>query len=194
MVEGWWIASYVVLWVLVLVLASVVVALARQIGTLHLRLGPRGALEMDDEGPPLGEAPPSDELVDTAGSSVRIGGPGKPQFLLFVSPGCGVCEQVLPSVPVVAAAGHLQPYVLTDMDEDETRLAYAHKRVGAPVLSARFLVQRWDIPGTPYVIVLDEVGVIRAKGTVNNLEQMEGLVDSAARRMAEAKERHLEDA
>ena len=187
-------ASYVVLWVLVLVLAAVVVALARQIGTLHLRLGPRGALEMDDEGPPLGEAPPPDELKDTAGAPVRIGGPGKPQLLLFVSPGCGVCKQVLPSVPVVAAAGQLQPYVLTDMDEEETRLAYASNKVGAPVLSARFLVQRWDIPGTPYVIVLDDLGVIRAKGTVNNLEQMEGLVDSAARRIAEAKERHFEDA
>ena len=41
-----------------LVLAAVVVALARQVGTLHLRLGPRGALEIDSEGPPLGEAPP----------------------------------------------------------------------------------------------------------------------------------------
>lgn len=191
--QGWWIASYVVLWVLVLVLAFVVVALARQIGTLHLRLGPRGALEMDDEGPPLGEAPPADDLQDTSGAPVRIGGPGEAQFLLFVSPGCGVCEQVLPSVPVVASAGRLKPYVLTDMDEDETRLAYANKRVGAPTLSARFLVQRWDIPGTPYVIVLDETGVVRAKGTVNNLEQMEGLVDSAQRRMTEAKERHLED-
>lgn len=192
--QGWWIASYVVLWLLVLVLASVVVALARQIGTLHLRLGPRGALEMDDEGPPIGEAPPPDDLVDTTGAPVRIGGPGDPQLLLFVSPGCGVCQQVLPSVAVVAAAGQLKPFVLTDMDEEETRLAYAAKKIGAPVLSARFLVQRWDIPGTPYVIVLDEFGVIRAKGTVNNLEQMEGLVDSAARRLAEAKERHLEDA
>lgn len=179
---------------LVLVLAFVVVALARQIGTLHLRLGPRGALEMDDEGPPLGEALPPDDLTATSGAPVRIGGPGHAQFLLFVSPGCGICEQVLPAVPVVAAAGRLSPYVLTDMDEAETRLSYAAKHLGAPVLSARFAVQKWDIPGTPYVIVLDDLGVIRAKGTVNNLEQMEGLVDSAARRIAEARERHLEDA
>ncbi len=149
---------------------------------------------MDDEGPPLGEALPPNDLTDTSGAPVRIGGPGHAQFLLFVSPGCGICEQVLPAVPVVAAAGRLKPYVLTDMDEAETRLSYAAKHLGAPVLSARFAVQKWDIPGTPYVIVLDDLGVIRAKGTVNNLEQMEGLVDSAARRIAEARERHFEDA
>jgi hypothetical protein len=31
--------------------------------------------------------------------------------------------------------------------------------------------------------VLDGTGTVRAKGTPNNLEQMEGLVDSARRRM-----------
>ncbi|HEX9122660.1 MAG TPA: hypothetical protein VF984_04770 [Actinomycetota bacterium] len=36
---GWWAAAFVILWVLVFVLAVVVVALARQVGTLHLRLG-----------------------------------------------------------------------------------------------------------------------------------------------------------
>ena len=55
--SGWWAAAFVVLWILVAVLAIVVVALARQIGVLQLRLAPLGALEVDDEGPVLGEAP-----------------------------------------------------------------------------------------------------------------------------------------
>jgi hypothetical protein len=33
------------------------------------------------------------------------------------------------------------------------------------------------------VVALDERGIVRAKGTVNNLEQMEGLVDTARRRL-----------
>jgi hydrogenase nickel insertion protein HypA len=37
---GWWAAAFVVQWLLVVVLCVVVVALARQVGTLHLRLGP----------------------------------------------------------------------------------------------------------------------------------------------------------
>jgi len=42
----------------------------------------------------------------------------------------------------------------------------------------------WNVPGTPFVVVLDELGVVRAKGTVNNLEQVEGLLDTAARRVS----------
>src|SRR5688572_2101664 len=99
--DGWWIASYIVLWLLVVSLAVVVVALARQIGTLHLRLGPRGALEMDDEGPDLGDTPEPFELTAIDGRQVNIGGPGEAQLLMFVSPGCMVCEQVLPSIHVV---------------------------------------------------------------------------------------------
>jgi len=40
------------------------------------------------------------------------------------------------------------------------------------------------VPGTPYAVVLDPTGAAVAKGTVNNLEQMEGLVDTATRRLA----------
>ena len=37
-------------------------------------------------------------------------------------------------------------------------------------------------------MVLDEVGVVRSKGTVNSLEQVEGLVDTARRRTMQAEE------
>jgi methylamine dehydrogenase accessory protein MauD len=171
---------------LVLLLAVVVVALARQIGTLHLRLGPRGALELDDEGPPLGTALPPLDATDVDGRAVTVGGPGHPQLLLFVSPGCMVCEQVLPSIPVMAAGGKLSPLVITDVDEEETRLAYRSKNPKAPLVGGRDFIARYDVPGTPYVIVTDELGIIRAKGTVNNLEQMEGLVSSARKRAEES--------
>jgi hypothetical protein len=38
-------------------------------------------------------------------------------------------------------------------------------------------------------VVLDETGMVRAKGTVNNLEQIEGLVDTATERIEEERER-----
>jgi methylamine dehydrogenase accessory protein MauD len=180
--SGWWAASYVALWILVAVLCFVVVALARQIGTLHLRLGPRGALEMDDEGPALGEGRPPTTSTDLKGNQVTVGGQGAEQLLLFVSPGCMVCEQVLPSIGAVAEAARKQPLVLTDMDAEETRLQFQNKRVPAPVVASIESFQSYEVPGTPYVIVLDRNGVVQAKGTVNNLEQMEGLIDTARRR------------
>lgn len=182
--QGWWVASYVILWMLVVVLCFVVVALARQVGTLHLRLGPRGALEMDSEGPPLGDAPVPAELTGIDGLPVNVGGPGSAQVLLFVSPGCRMCEVVLPSVGVAAKAKGLEAVVLSDTDPLETTRALGSKKLGVPVVSAKHLAQAYQVPGTPYVVVLDSLGVVRGKGTVNNLEQLEGLIDTAAARIS----------
>lgn len=181
--DDWWAVSYVMLWALVIALCLVVVALARQIGTLHMRLGPRGALELDDEGPELGSEAPPIPTHDLTGEPVVIG--AADQLLMFVSPGCRVCEQVLPSVGAVAEQGRLAPYVITDVDEEETALVFKRKRIGAPVVPGIAITQAYAVPGTPYVVIADRSGRVAAKGTVNNLEQIEGLIDSALRRSNE---------
>lgn len=182
--EGWWAASYLVLWLLVIVLAVLLVALARQVGTLHMRLGPRGALEIDDEGPPLGEAPIPIDALDVTGEPVSFGGPGEAQLLLFVSATCRVCDEVLPATAVVAVAGDFVPYVITDAPLDEAR-SLRSKSARARVVSSVEATKRYEIPGTPYAVILDDLGIVRAKGTANNLEQLEGLVDTALRRTAQ---------
>jgi methylamine dehydrogenase accessory protein MauD len=86
--------STLVLWVAVAVLAVVVFALVRQIGVLHQRIAPVGAL-MIGGGPKIGEAVPVLELEDLAGSSLRIGGEntsGRSTLLFFLSPTCPICE------------------------------------------------------------------------------------------------------
>jgi hypothetical protein len=165
-VTGWWAAAFVVQWVLLAVLAVVVVAMARQIGVLHLRLEPLGALEIDDEGPGLGEAPARRSARAAEGSTVFVGGAGGQRLLTFVSPTCPICERVLPSLPAAAGAFGLELQVVSDR---ELELAY-------------------NVPGVPFVVVFDEFGVVRAKGTVNSLEQVEGLVDTARRRILEDRE------
>ncbi|MGH2678940.1 MAG: hypothetical protein ACRDG8_00415 [Actinomycetota bacterium] len=163
----WWTAAFVAQWVLLVVLCVVVVALARQVGTLHLRLGPRGALEIDTEGPGLGEPLPPVEATGADGAPVVIGGPGARRLVLFSSPTCTVCREVAPALPAAARAAALLPQVVHDPDAERT----------------------FEVPGTPFLLVLDETGTVRAKGTVNTLEQVEGLVDTADRRMREEDER-----
>ena len=186
--DGWWALSYITLWALVVALCLVVVALARQIGTLHMRLGPTGALEMDDEGPALGSQASAIPTHDMDGDAVVVGGAG--QLLLFVSPGCHVCEQVLPSLAAVAQSGRLAPVVVTDVDEEETTLTFKAKRLDAPVVPGVAIAQAYEVPGTPYVVVVDDSGLVASKGTVNNLEQVEGLIDTARRR---ARDGHHEE-
>ena len=164
---GWWTVAFVVQWALVIVLCVVVVALARQVGTLHLRLGPRGALEIDTEGPPLGEAPPPRPAQLDGGGRAMLGGPGAPRLVLFVSPTCPVCEEVRPSVPAAASSAGLAAQLIHDPDAERL----------------------WNVPGTPFAVVMDGTGIVRAKGTVNNLEQLEGLVVTAERRIDEDRSR-----
>jgi methylamine dehydrogenase accessory protein MauD len=182
--DGWWAASYVVLWCLVLVLCVVVVALARQVGTLHLRLGPRGALEIDDEGPPIGEAPMPIAAADSDGNPITIGGPGRAQLLLFVSATCRVCEEIIPGLGVVANGGGLEPLILSD-DTSGLEILRERRLPSRPIASAQ-ATRVYSVPGTPYAVILDRSGIVRAKGTVNNLEQLEGLVDTAQRRISSA--------
>jgi len=163
----WWTVAFVAQWVLLVVLCVVVVALARQVGTLHLRLGPRGALEIDTEGPALGEPVPPVEARGADGGSVVVGGPGVRRLVLFSSPTCIVCREVAPALPAAARAGRLHPQIVHDPDAERT----------------------FEVPGTPFLLVLDELGIVRAKGTVNTLEQVEGLIDTAERRMREGDER-----
>jgi methylamine dehydrogenase accessory protein MauD len=88
------------LWIVVAVLAAVVFALVRQIGVLHQRIAPVGAL-MIGGGPKIGEAVPVLELEDLAGRTLRIGGEnisGRSTLLFFLSPTCPICESLLPAL------------------------------------------------------------------------------------------------
>ena len=165
--SGWWTAAFVAQWVLLVVLCVVVVALARQVGTLHLRLGPRGALEIDTEGPPSARPLPPVEARDADGAPLVLGGAGERRLVLFSSPTCIVCREVAPAMPAAARAADLVPQIVHDPDAERA----------------------FEVPGTPFLLVLDELGIVRAKGTVNTLEQVEGLVDTADRRMREEGER-----
>ena len=158
--SGLWAAAFVVLWIMVAVLAVVVVALARQIGVLQLRLAPIGALEVDAEGPPLGDVPEARAARTPDGSSTVVGGPGSGRLVAFVSDTCPICEQVAPSLPAAARASGLELQVVSDPD----------------------LEVAYRVPGVPFVVVLDELGHVRSNGTVNSLEQVEGLVDTARHR------------
>ena len=66
------VVSTLVLWIAVAVLAVVVFALVRQIGVLHQRIAPVGAL-MIGGGPKTGETVPALELEDLSGAALPIG-------------------------------------------------------------------------------------------------------------------------
>ncbi len=178
--------SNALLWLVVALLAVAVLALARQLGVLHERLAPVGALATT-RGPEVGEAAPRLAVLDVAGRSVRIGEPdpgGLRQLLFFVSPTCPVCKTLLPTVRRLAAAESpgVRLIVASDGDVDEHRSTIAeHGTEGADYVLSMELGLRFQVAKLPWAVLIDADGIVRAKGLVNTREHVESLFEAHRR-------------
>jgi hypothetical protein len=129
------------------------------------RSSPRGALEIDGEGPAVGE--PSTLAAwfdgereyesDSRGSPPHRADRGHVRLALFISPGCALCKRVAP------AADGLERVAVRRFDEVEDTEAWAAARV----------------PGAPFAVALDGDGLVLAKGTVNDARQLDSIVAAA---------------
>jgi len=175
--------SNVVLWVLVLVLAAVVLALTRQLGVLHERIAPAGAL-MLNRGLNVGEAAPVLELAALDGQPVKVGsarGDGRSTLLLFVSPGCPVCKTLLPAVRSSRRdeRSWLDVILASDGDPAEQReFVRAQGLEGIPYVVSAALGLAYQVSRLPFAALLDEQGVLRARGLVNSREHLESLFEA----------------
>jgi methylamine dehydrogenase accessory protein MauD len=175
-------ASVVLLWFLVVLLGVAVLALARQIGILHTRLAPAGAL-MTSAGPKVGEAAPTMTVNDIEGREVAVGGAREAaQLILFVSPTCPICKSLVPTAKALARSerrrltltfasdgGELEPHRQYVNDMDMARYPY--------VVSLE-LGMRFEVGKLPYAVLIGADGVLRSKGLVNSREHLESLVES----------------
>src|SRR4051794_1348167 len=145
----------------VVALAVAVLALAREVGMLRLAAGTQGALEIPEEGPPVGEG---SVLVER----FAITNTTRLALAVFASDGCALCEAVAPSVELLAREAWL---AVETFDEVRHADAWGLARV----------------PGSPYAVALDpRTGTVLAKGTFNGLAQLESVLSAAHRRALEA--------
>ena len=187
------VVSNLVLWVLVVALALVVLALVRQIGILHERVAPAGAL-LGREGPRPGERAPALEVEDLSGRRHSIGGrepSGAATLLLFVSPGCPVCKALLPAARSLrdAEGGTLRLVLASDGPRDE-QLAFvsAQGLEGECYLLSSELGLLYQVARLPHAVLLDAEGVVRARGLVNSREHLESLCEASRRGVASLQE------
>lgn len=177
------IVSQVLLWILVLALAGVVMALVRQIGVLHERVAPMGALTLD-HGPKIGDQSPVFELADLRLRPMRIGAPredGRSTLLMFVSPTCPVCKKLLPAVKSTAQLESRWLDVVFTSDGEEPaqhRFISSHRLEEYPFVLSSELGMRYHVGKLPYGVLIDGQGVVRAKGLVNTREHLESLIEA----------------
>lgn len=175
--------SNIVLWIVVLSLLAVVLALTRQLGVLHERIAPVGAL-MLNRGLTVGEPAPAVDVIDLDGASLRLGAPradGKSTLLLFVSPTCPVCKSLL---PIVKSSGRderdwLKIVLASDGNADEHReYVRANGLAGVPYVLSAPLGMTYQVSRLPFAALLDEAGIMRARGLVNSREHLESLFEA----------------
>ena len=123
---------------------------------LRLSVAPKGALEVDHEGPEIG-----------ARLSLVAAGPGRIGLAVFTSEGCGMCRVLSPAID---AFGRHPSVLLRRFDEVADAAAWAAA----------------DVPGSPYAVAFDADGTVLAKGTFNTGAQLESVLAAAERRMVQA--------
>jgi hypothetical protein len=154
--QGWLAIGIGVALIACAALAVALLALAREVGMLRLQLGTQGALEIAGEGPEVG--------TRAADLSERIGLNGADFGLaVFTSVGCHICQTLVPAIDNVAKDPRVAVATFDEVAEAE-------------------LWRSLEIPGSPFALTLDREGIVLAKGTFNNLAQLESLLATAERR------------
>lgn len=176
--------SIVLLWAAVVALSIVVFALIRQIGLLHERIAPAGALSISKQGIKTGEAAPEFELQALTGSKVNIGGVSADErstLLFFLSDTCPVCKTLLPILKKlqVEEADWLHIVLASDgeIDKHEAFVSQAGLEKFDYVLSSD-LGRRYEIGKLPYGVLIDEAGTLITHGLVNNREHLESFIEA----------------
>lgn len=175
--------SNIILWVMVIGLLIVVVALVRQIGVLHERISPVGAL-MLAKGLKVGESAPEIAVADLGGEMLSIGGArrdGKTLLLMFVSPTCPVCKALLPLLKASRKSERewLEIVLASDGDVLEQR-AFAQRE---GLTEFRYVVSSplgisYQVGRLPYAVLIDPAGRLSARGLVNSREHLESLFEA----------------
>jgi methylamine dehydrogenase accessory protein MauD len=175
--------SNILLWILVVVLALVVLALVRQVGVLHERITPVGAL-MLAKGLKVGELAPSIPLEPLGGGALTIGGKradGRSLLVMFISPTCPVCKVLLPVLKSSrkSESGWLDIVLASDGDLADQRAFVAEQGLEAfsYVVSSPLGVS-YQISRLPYAVILDNDGILRARGIINSREHLESLFEA----------------
>jgi methylamine dehydrogenase accessory protein MauD len=183
------IVSNVLLWIVVVALSGVVLALLRQVGVLHERVAPAGAL-VGRGGPRVGEPAPVLEVEDWSGRRLRVGGASEANTLVcFVSPGCPVCKTLLPVLRSVATAEETRLVLASDGARAEHEaFVRAHGLERETYVLSAALGLAYQVGRLPYAVLLDAAGVVRARGLVNTREHLESLFEAKEKGVASLQE------
>jgi methylamine dehydrogenase accessory protein MauD len=171
--------STVLSWIVILLLGVAVLALARQVGVLHMRVAPAGALTTA-AGPSVGSESTAIPVTTLDGVKTTVGGHahGVPlRLLMFVSAACPLCKGLIPMAKSFARDERVQLIFIGDDEPGVQREMIAqHGLGGFQFINGPDVGQAYEVAKLPYAVLIDEHGVILSKCLVNSREHLESLV------------------
>jgi methylamine dehydrogenase accessory protein MauD len=186
-VAGW--VAIAMLWVVVAALSVAVLALARQIGILHQRLQPVGALKLGSS-LTVGQPAPVVEASDFRGDRLTVGAPDAASadtLLVFVSPSCPVCKSLLPVLRAIRRRE--KPPVKVILASDGPRLEHADFIAAESLSEFTYVLSEalgiaYGAGRLPHAVLIDGAGIVRASGLVNSREHLDSLFEARERGVA----------
>jgi methylamine dehydrogenase accessory protein MauD len=175
--------SNAVLWAVVIALCVALLAVIRQLGVLHERLAPVGAL-MLAKGLKVGEPAPTITVEDLDRRALTLGAArsdGRATLLMFVSPTCPVCKALIPVLKSSLASERDWLDIVLASDGENTaqrEFVQAHRLTNFPYVVSAPLGIAFQVSRLPYAVLIDAQGVLRARGIVNSREHLESLFEA----------------
>ena len=199
---GLWLASYLILWGLVVVLCLLLIGVLRQLGLLYRRLESGSTpLQEGDSIPALEHDGPAigSPIVDLDADTINGFGnlvltkldKGGSTLFVFMSPMCEACQHIVEPLNTLAAdaARAVSPHVIMRADEQACRAFLSVFPLHMPVVCDRdrTITMGLDVHRTPFGLLYDEHSTLIRKGLVEGYEDLLALLgDRSAPERAQA--------
>ena len=180
--SGVWLASYVVLWLIVLALAFLLAGALRQLGLLQLRLGDDPGALITDTGLERGTpAPDFTALESETGELVTLSELSPvARMLVFASPGCLSCRELIPGLNEVRKTRRDVDFLVICRGDVESCQAFGRmNRLEAPmVVDTNGQIEKdYLVTLTPFAYLLDHARNVVIRGIANDWRQLESLIE-----------------
>ncbi|HEX6819907.1 MAG TPA: hypothetical protein VF120_16140 [Ktedonobacterales bacterium] len=194
--SGFWLASYLVLWIVVACLALLLVGALRQIGMLHLQVhgdqtraaDPDLASEesippLEEDGPPIGTTLPAWAEVSAEGEqppeSASLAS-SRTTLLMFLSPLCDTCQNVVEPLNALEAdttrAVRTLAIFRADRPAYEAFLKLFPLHTQSLRDSDRTLTIELGVHRAPFGLLYDEHDILIRKGLIEGEEDLAALL------------------
>ncbi len=154
------------LWVLTLAIAIGLLALYRHFGEMYLT-SREGRVT---QGPEIDAPLPSVSADPVDGTRIRIPISGVASLLLFAAADCALCKRLLPDA-MAFDSEELRVVVIFSGQRDDLKSAFGTPQIDVPIVvdPTRKLTVHYGVGVTPFAVAVDERGVVRASGIVNDI-------------------------